>query len=170
MPSLQNITINNNFTQRGTGLIEVLVALIILGVGMLGIASLYVTTLQAKTTATSRTQAVNLASDISDRIRANRTATIAYKYNVTGGTTPADNSCNDTHDTPAVTCIPALMAANDLLDWENLIDSTLPGDGSSTPSGSIAVDNSTTPVSYTITINWKEPTTDTLSYTLSVEI
>ena len=46
---------------RGVGIVEVLVALVVIGVGMLGVASLYVISLQAKTSAGARMQAVNLA-------------------------------------------------------------------------------------------------------------
>lgn len=67
---------------NGIGLIEVLVALVILAVGMLGIASLYVTTLQAKITAQSRMQAINLADDMADRIRANRLVSTPTIYQV----------------------------------------------------------------------------------------
>ena len=59
---------------RGFTIVEALVALVVLAVGMLGIASLYVTTLRASGSATSRMQAINLAGDLGDRIRANRTA------------------------------------------------------------------------------------------------
>ena len=63
---------------RGFSLVEVLVALIVLSVGMLGIASLYVDSLRAGRTALLRTQAVFLATDMADRIRANPTAGAAY--------------------------------------------------------------------------------------------
>ena len=64
----------NRLGQRGFTIVEALVALVVLAVGMLGIASLYVTTLRASGSAMSRMQAINLASDLGDRIRANRTA------------------------------------------------------------------------------------------------
>ena len=55
----------------GFTLIEVLIALIILSVGMLGIAGLYVHSMQAGRTSILRHNAVTLAGDIADRIRAN---------------------------------------------------------------------------------------------------
>ena len=69
----------------GFTIVEVLVALVVLSVGMLGIAGLYVVTLQSGGTAIYRTQAVNLASDMADRIRANRNAGVAYQNGAAGG-------------------------------------------------------------------------------------
>ena len=57
--------------QRGFSLIEVLVALVVLSIGMLGIAALYVDSLRSGRTAIHRTQAVILVSDMAERIRAN---------------------------------------------------------------------------------------------------
>jgi len=58
--------------------VEVLVALIVLSIGMLGIAALYLEGLRATRDALVRTQAVALTADMADRIRANR-------YIATGG-------------------------------------------------------------------------------------
>jgi len=60
--------------QRGFSLVEVLIALIIMSVGMLGIAGLYVQSMQAGRTSVFRHHAVTLAGDVADRIRANPTA------------------------------------------------------------------------------------------------
>ena len=54
--------------QQGFSLVEVLIALIIMSVGMLGIASLYVQSMQAGRTSMFRHNAVTLAGDIADRI------------------------------------------------------------------------------------------------------
>src|SRR5256884_5493529 len=63
---------------RGFTLIEMLVALVVLAVGMLGVASLFGISLHSGSSAITRMQAVNLAADIADRIRANRRAAGAY--------------------------------------------------------------------------------------------
>lgn len=57
--------------QHGITMVESLVALVVLSVGMLGIAGLYVSSLKAGRSALVRTQAVNLVNDMADRIRAN---------------------------------------------------------------------------------------------------
>ncbi len=54
---------------RGFTLIEALVALVVLSIGLLGIAALYLDSLRAGRTAIYRTQAVNLAADLADRLR-----------------------------------------------------------------------------------------------------
>ncbi len=61
--------------QAGFTMVEVLVALVVLAIGLLGIAALLLNSLQSGRTAVYRTQAVNLAADLADRIRMNRTAT-----------------------------------------------------------------------------------------------
>src|SRR6185503_6410096 len=66
-------------SQSGFGLVEALVALVVVSVGMIGIAVLYGQGLGASRTALYRTQAVILASDMADRIRLNRRAGNAYK-------------------------------------------------------------------------------------------
>ena len=63
---------------QGFTLLEMLIALIIMSVGMLGIAGLYVHSMQAGRTSMFAHHAVTLAGDIADRIRANPTAAAAY--------------------------------------------------------------------------------------------
>ncbi len=141
-------------------MVEAMVALVVLAVGMLGIAGLYVTTLRSGGGAIYRFQAVNLASDLADRIRANRTANVAYLG------PPADNNC---YGTGATDCAPALMAAHDLLVWQNQIAALLPaGNGvvAVTPGAAI-----TDPFTYTITITWTGAgDTASPSYVLTLQI
>src|SRR5438045_6342747 len=76
---------------RGFTMIEMLVALVVLAVGMLGVAILFGISLHSGSSAISRMQAVNLAADLADRIRANRRAGDAPN-NAYGGAA-ADNHC-----------------------------------------------------------------------------
>ena len=55
---------------RGFTLIEALIALVVLSVGMLGIAGLYLESLRSGCVTILRSDAVTLASDLADRIRA----------------------------------------------------------------------------------------------------
>lgn len=64
--------------QVGVGLIEVLVSLLVLSIGLLGLAALQAQSLRFTTDAYLRSQATVLASDIIDRIRANRDNVAAY--------------------------------------------------------------------------------------------
>lgn len=143
---------------RGFSMVEVLVALVVLGVGMLGIASLYVVTLRSSGSAISRMQAVNLASDLGDRIRANRMGRDAYA----GAAAESGDTC--VGDSAA--CSPAQMAAHDLFVWQQQIAAALPG----TPSGEVILDNSTNPLTYRIIVSWSEPDEPPLSYEMRLQI
>jgi len=57
--------------QRGFTLLEVLIALLVLSIGLLGLAALQTTGLRSNEMASMRTTATQLAYDISDRMRAN---------------------------------------------------------------------------------------------------
>jgi len=148
---------------RGFTLVELLVALVVLSIGMLGVAKLFIVTLQGNASATSRLYAVNLAADLADRIRANRTAGIAYAG------AGADNNCVG-GAVGAVTCTPAQMAAHDLLLWQQQVAATWPG-GLANATVAFAAGAVNTPNTYTITINWQEQGTgQQLSYVLNVQI
>jgi type IV pilus assembly protein PilV len=129
---------------RGFSMVEALVALVVLAVGMLGIASLYVTTLRASGSATSRMQAINLATDLGDRIRANRTAGDAYAGDPAGTLTTCVGA--------TVSCTAEQMAAHDLAVWQAAIQAALPG----APVGVVNVDTATTPTTYQIQVSWVE--------------
>lgn len=64
--------------QSGFSLIEVLIALVVLAVGLLGLALLQTMNLRYTKSAEQRTKAVNLASAILDTMRTNRSEIGAY--------------------------------------------------------------------------------------------
>ena len=129
------------FLQSGFSLIESMVALVVVSVGMIGIAGLYGQGLSAGRTALYRTQAVNLAGDMADRIRENRLGGVAYAG------MGANNSC----DPPAaVNCTPPQMAQHDLWVWTNQVAVLLPNGV-----GTVAF-LATTPPTYTIQVTWQE--------------
>jgi type IV pilus assembly protein PilV len=145
--------------QAGFSLVEVLITLVIMSVGMLGIAGLYVQSMQAGRTSMFRHHAVTLAGDVADRIRANPTADIAYTAPV-----GADNGCV----MGGVDCSPAQMAANDILLWKDQAASTLPG-------GDVLIvltpENALVPPIYQITVSWTEPgQVPAPSYTFSIPV
>lgn len=67
-----------NFRQQGFSLIEVLIAVLVLGVGLLGFAMLQTTSLRMTQSAGYRTQATNLANELLDQMRASRVSVAAY--------------------------------------------------------------------------------------------
>lgn len=67
---------------RGLTLIEVLIALLVLSIGILGLATLQTASLGFNAGASQRTQATMLASDMAERMRANRQAALAGAYDI----------------------------------------------------------------------------------------
>ena len=128
-------------SHSGFSLVEVLIALVVTSVGMLGIAGLYVESLQAGRTSSFRVNAVALASDVADRIRANPTA--GSDYQLVGG----NNNCVLGN----VDCTPTQMAANDIDLWQTQADDTL-------PNGTVVItfDDTVEPSTYTIDVSWDE--------------
>lgn len=99
---------------KGFTLLEVLVALVILSVGLLGLAGLQTTGIRNNHSANLRSQATILAYDIADRIRANKTNSAAYAVAIGG-----DPSGGGT------------LAEGDIDEWLNALSERLPdGDGS----------------------------------------
>ena len=68
--------------QRGVGLMEVLVALLVLAIGVLGFIALQYRAVEATSESTYRVQAINLARDLAERIRVNRGALATYETEI----------------------------------------------------------------------------------------
>lgn len=111
-------------TAQGFTLLEVLIALVVLSIGLLGLAGLQSTGLRFNQSASMRTQATQLAYDMSDRMRANQVAVNAGYYLGAAGATAG---C---HTVSVSGCTPAEMAADDLAAWNAAITRYLPdGEG-----------------------------------------
>jgi type IV pilus assembly protein PilV len=134
--------------QCGFTLLEVLIALLILSIGLLGLASLQTSGLRSNQMASMRTTSTQLAYDIADRMRANPVGVDAQNYVIATGDAdpviPAGENCEN------VTCTSAQMATYDLAQWRGAVRS-LPGGTSS-----IARTVTGTVVTHTITIFWDE--------------
>ncbi len=154
---MTDMTNNNLKTVKREGgftLIEVLISLIIMSVGMLGIAGLYVLSMQAGRTSQFQHHAVTLAGDVADRIRANPRAAAAYAG------AGADNNCVD----GGINCTPAEMAANDIFLWDDQAADSL-------PTGTVAIvfNNGVAPPTYQITVGWEEPGQQ-LTYVITIPV
>ncbi len=104
-------------------LIEILVSLLILAIGMLGMAGLQTVSLRNTQSAYQRTQAAILSNDIVERVRANLQGVESGSYDNAAGAVTA--SCNSISG-----CTPAQMAANDVAEWKQALAAALPeGEG-----------------------------------------
>lgn len=150
--------------QRGVTMVESLVALVILSVGMLGIAGLYVSGVKAGRSALLRTQAVNLASDMADRVRANRRAAVAYDMDTYAGE-PEDQGCIN------AACTAEELAEDDLFRWKAAVEATLPGRPLPTVNVELIEADPIETDRYTVTVTWHEAGEEAESeYTLVVEV
>jgi len=133
----------------GFSLVEVLVALLVLSIGLLGLASLQTFGLKYNQQSYQRTQAVYQAYDIVDRIRANPTGKTNTCYDsVAAGATAVTGTCTVTFkNCESNSCTPNELANYDINKW-NTTNQTLLSLGK----GSI----STSSTRRTITITWIE--------------
>ena len=138
--------------KKNTGftLIEVLITMVIMAVGMLGLAGLQATTMSNNHDAYLRSQATLLAYDLADRMRANATATNAGTYITAANQCTKKSSCSVTATANCKTttgCSVTQMAQTDVFDWQQNIGNLLPdGSGTMTVASNI----------FTITISWDD--------------
>jgi type IV pilus assembly protein PilV len=116
--------------QRGVSLIEVLMAVLIFSISLIGMAGLMMMATRSNQAAYLRTQVAFLASNMADRMRANPAAVWNGNYNTTTVSTTIT-------DCSTVNCTPAQLAQHDLGAWGSQLTSFLP-----TPVISINCDNS----------------------------
>lgn len=105
--------------QSGTTLVEVLVALLILAIGLLGMLGLQTTSLSNTQSAYLRTQATILSEEMVDRMRANAQGVDNGAYNNASGT--LSSSCMSTTG-----CSASAMASHDLAQWQSAVSAGLP--------------------------------------------
>jgi len=136
--------------QSGFTLLEVLVAMLVLSIGLLGLAGLMASSMRNNLSASHRTQATWMAYDIIDRMRANRAGALAGSYATAMGTAAA-----------CATAVPTgTVPVQDIAAWKNQLACALPAGN-----GSIAVNTGTRAA--TIVIQWNDSrgTTDSADQT-----
>lgn len=119
-----------NAAQAGASLIEVLVAVVLLSLGVVGLAGLQFNGVKFNHGAYLRSQGVSLAYDLTDRVRANLSAceTAANCKYVTPLATAFDGvAAQDCGSAIAVAAGPDAMAAVDVNQWKSCVETTLPG-------------------------------------------
>ncbi len=138
---------------HGATLVELLVALLILSVGLLGIAALYVDNLRNGRTGVLRTQAATLAADMAERVRTNRSGGASFAR-VTG------QRCRELPPTASTDDV----VGNEVACWQEEVAKTLPNG-----TGIVARDTTTVPPTYTVTVSWSETGAGTASYVVRVQ-
>ncbi len=148
-----------SYKNSGFTLIEVLVSIAILGVGILGVAALQIASTQNNSDAYLRSQAVFLAYDIADRMRANPIAVDNGAYAAVTGNeddTPLSFNCVDSFPSGS-SCTEDELAQADIAaskyGW-------LPALADYLPSGTGTITCNESPCSgtspHTVTISWND--------------
>lgn len=86
-------------SQKGTTLLEVLISIVIVSVGLLGVASMQINTLRNNQSSYERSMSVMLTYSIAERISANQSNALDYNINQNvnvGCNIPAGNTLADT--------------------------------------------------------------------------
>ncbi len=131
---------------QGFSLIEVLVSMVVLSIGLLGLAGMQANGLKNNHNAYLKTQATALAADMMDRVRANMEGMRAGNYN---NISISPNTASPYSDPSCLTsgCSPAQIAQYDAFDWGGNLASILPsGSGSVTGTGDGSM--------FTVTVMW----------------
>jgi len=108
-------------SQKGMSLIEAMVALVVISVGLLGIAALQIVALQQNSSSQWHSQAVWFSYEMSDRITANKSVFNDYDGIDTSGTYAQD--CQ------AGPCTAAQMVTADAQDWKQRVETLPSGQG-----------------------------------------
>lgn len=123
-------------------MLEVLVTILVLSLGLLGMAALVTTGMRSNNVAQFRSIATQQTLDIADRMRANLAGVRAGSYDDLAAGIPVSNDCT------AVDCTAAQMAAYDHAQWNSANANSLPG-GQGTVAGNLVN-------GFTITLMWTE--------------
>jgi type IV pilus assembly protein PilV len=150
---------------RGISLIEVMVAILVFGIGIMGLALLQIRGAQFTRDASARTAAVALARSLADSMRANPNGALpadgsdsAYLYD--GTTTYTQDQCDSTTlDTPQQ------IATRDLACWQIALKNSLPAPATGVTLASVAKD--TALGTLVITISWAGVSDDSTSVSQS---
>lgn len=125
---------NSRHSQAGTTLIEILITVILVSIGLLGLAGLQLSNVQNTNSAAERFEASTLARDILERMRANRQQALNGLYNLDMDDEPAGGG----------------LAGDDLDAWMDALAVLPNGDGS------IEVDDGVV----TIEVEWTDASDD----------
>ncbi len=140
-----NNFIHNRSRHHGFSMIEVLVTLLVLSIGLLGLAAMQASSMQNTHSAYLRSQATYLAYDMLDRMRSNMAGLNGYGGIDTSNNTYTDPGCIGTG------CTPTNMTTYDASVWASNLGGQLPA-GQGTVVASAGGNNV-----FTITVTWGDP-------------
>jgi type IV pilus assembly protein PilV len=144
---------------RGFTLLEVMVALVITAVGLLGIAKIQALAYASTGSASLRSLVALQASSLAASMHANRNywafGAAPVPLTITGLTIGDATLQGDTTNciAPAARCLPATLAAFDLHDYAQALNKMMPG---SNPITTITCPALPLPISCTIQVTWGE--------------
>jgi len=143
-----------NTVHRSPGftVVEMLAALLVMAVGIIGIAALYSDQAQTNPEAQLHRKAAALAEQIADRIR-------HTKEGHAGFATTIGVLCEQ----QGKLVLPSDIAAHEAACWEDEVERKLPSG-----LGTITRDALTTPPTYVIAVSWSAPDAGTASYVIRV--
>lgn len=146
--------IHGRHRQTGFTLLEVLIALLVLSIGLLGLAALQTTGLRSNQMASMRTLATQFAYDITDRMRSNPAGVDNGEYVVARTTTPSSTVSPWTGSPISLT---------DLTEWRANITNRLPQGASDITVCDATTVPACTEVTHLVTVYWNESRRDTSS-------
>jgi len=133
----------------GFTLIEILIAVVIMGVGLLITAKMQLVAIQNTQGGYMRAQAANIGYDVIDRMRANIPAVTNGNYDIVAAAAkpaPVDCKGNDAN------CSTVRMAQFDHFWWRETIEEFLPNG-----TGAIVTADNGTFTKVTVTLTWVDP-------------
>ena len=101
--------------QKGVGLIEVLVSLILLSIAVLGYSALQMQGVAASLEASNYVQAINIGRDLSERIKVNREGLNSY---IAAANPPATNENEGDEATTTKDCAEDFCSANEMAIYD----------------------------------------------------
>jgi len=142
----------------GFSMVEALIAVLIVAIGLMGVAGLIVESVKHGHGALLRTQAVNLVSDMQERIRANPFGGDAYDCG-SYSSGPVPLGCAPSGAAPArVNCSARELAEDDLAEWQRAVRRALPSvsPGSCAANVMYAAGDATQPARYSVSVSWHQ--------------
>ena len=119
--------------QSGFSLIEVLIAIIILSIGMLGAVGMQAAALKSNKEARNQATATTFGRELAEKMRGNKAIAITtttsinpYLFDATLSSTPAVATPSPNCADSSISCTAAQIASWDVADWQSRVQTALP--------------------------------------------